>query len=147
MKSPWSISVILSLSFRPVVMSKSITLKTEEIQDVEMVDEDDCSTSVFLSAQRETVNDKESTPPSTTKAKSETPAPSPTKQTKAGPQLIGHLPRAEEAALKVFERLDANHYQYSTLGRSREVMESMTCDCQYVPGPFFEHLLMLVYSS
>ena len=34
-------------------------------------------------------------------------------------QLIGHLPRAEEAAMKTFVEIQENHYQYSTLGRSR----------------------------
>ena len=53
---------------------------------------------------------------------------------KAGPRLIDYLPRAEEQALKMFEQLKDNHYQYSTLGRSKEALESMTCDCQFVPG-------------
>ncbi|TDL26882.1 hypothetical protein BD410DRAFT_782971 [Rickenella mellea] len=68
------------------------------------------------------------------------PTPSPSKRTppetssgngKAGPQLIDHLPCAREQAMKTFEELHGNNYQYSTLGRSREALESMTCDCQY----------------
>ncbi|OAX37722.1 hypothetical protein K503DRAFT_719344 [Rhizopogon vinicolor AM-OR11-026] len=51
-----------------------------------------------------------------------------------GPQLIGELPRAEAAALATFEEIPDNHYQYGTLGRSREEGESMTCDCQYEHG-------------
>ena len=70
--------------------------------------------------------------PSSSKTKSETPAPS--GKPKQGPTLISDLPRAEEAAMKTFEVLVNNHYQYSTLGRSREVLEGMACDCQYVPG-------------
>lgn len=53
---------------------------------------------------------------------------------KSEPQLIGHLPRAEAAAMLTFTQLEANHYQYGTLGRSREALESMTCECQYEHG-------------
>lgn len=53
---------------------------------------------------------------------------------KTGPQLIDHLPLAEAEARRTFEELNGNHYQYSTLGRSRETLESMTCDCQYDHG-------------
>ena len=63
------------------------------------------------------------------------PKPAPTK--KASPancQLISHLPRAEKEAMSVFTEIECNHYQYSTLGLSRELLESMTCDCQYDPG-------------
>lgn len=56
------------------------------------------------------------------------------KPVRKGPQLIGDLPRAEEEALRTFEELNGNHYQYGTLGRSREALESMTCDCQYEHG-------------
>lgn len=51
-----------------------------------------------------------------------------------GPQLIGDLPVARAAALATFEELSANHYQYGTLGRSREALEGMICDCQYQHG-------------
>ncbi|TFK48255.1 hypothetical protein OE88DRAFT_1762721 [Heliocybe sulcata] len=51
-----------------------------------------------------------------------------------GPQLIGDLPVAEEQARATFEEIPDNHYQYNTLGRSREALESMTCDCQYEHG-------------
>ena len=53
---------------------------------------------------------------------------------KTEPQLIGHLPRAEDAAMRNFVQLEQNHYQYGTLGRSREALESMTCECQYEHG-------------
>lgn len=67
---------------------------------------------------------------------SATPAPSGKKgkALKAPVQLIEHLPRAEEEALKCFAEIPANHYQYGTLGKSREALESMTCDCQYEHG-------------
>ena len=89
------------------------------------------------------------------KAKSETPAPSTSTShngvgasagtTKPGPQLIGHLPRAEAQALATFEQLGDNRYQYSTLGRSREALESMTCDCNFVPGS--SSCLLCLFSS
>ncbi|KAF4588782.1 histone methyltransferase set2 [Pleurotus pulmonarius] len=46
-------------------------------------------------------------------------------------QLIGGLPVAREAALGTFDEILDNHYQYGTLGRSREALEGMTCDCSY----------------
>jgi hypothetical protein len=49
-------------------------------------------------------------------------------------QLIGDLPIATADAHKTFEELDKNVYQYQTLGRSREAMEGMTCECQYQHG-------------
>lgn len=61
------------------------------------------------------------------------PAPSKSKA-KPEPQLIGYLPRAEEDARLTFTEIPKNHYQYQTLGRSREALESMTCDCQYDHG-------------
>ncbi|EKM52685.1 uncharacterized protein PHACADRAFT_211907 [Phanerochaete carnosa HHB-10118-sp] len=66
------------------------------------------------------------TPPGGSKSKS--------KPAKKEPQLIGDLPRAEEAALKTFIEIPDNHYQYQSLGRSREAGESMTCDCVYEHG-------------
>lgn len=66
------------------------------------------------------------TPPVVSKSKG--------KAAKFEPQLIGDLPRAEEAAMRTFVELQENAYQYGTLGRSREGGESMTCDCQYEHG-------------
>lgn len=59
------------------------------------------------------------------------------------PQLIPDLPIATEKALKTFEVITANHYQYGTLGRSQEELESMTCDCSWTGGAFF-HLIVLL---
>lgn len=66
------------------------------------------------------------TPPANSKPKG--------KAAKKEPQLIGDLPRAEEAAMQTFTQILENNYQYGTLGRSREALESMTCDCQYEHG-------------
>ncbi|TFY77026.1 hypothetical protein EWM64_g6986, partial [Hericium alpestre] len=74
----------------------------------------------------------EPTPPPSTKQGSTPPADA--KPIPKGPQLIGHLPRAEEDAMKTFVEITANRYQYQTLGRSREAQEGMTCDCVYEHG-------------
>jgi hypothetical protein len=83
-------------------------------------------------------------PPTDTKSSKPEPSPPPKREPSepvvnvkpklTGPQLIGDLPRAEAAALATFEEMPDNHYQYGTLGRSREEGESMTCDCQYEHG-------------
>jgi hypothetical protein len=52
-----------------------------------------------------------------------------TKPLKKGPQLISDLPITTDDAMKTFVQIQENHYQYSTLGRSREALESMTCEC------------------
>lgn len=75
--------------------------------------------------------------PKREKSESSTPAPANGKPKRAAPQLIGGLPLAEEQARATFIELPANHYQYSTLGRSREALESMTCECVYEHGQFF----------
>ncbi|KAM6493353.1 histone methyltransferase [Amanita muscaria] len=49
-------------------------------------------------------------------------------------QLIGHLPVARDEALKAFVEISENNYQYKTLGRCKELLESMTCDCTYEHG-------------
>ena len=72
-----------------------------------------------------------STPPPVSSRRTKPPKPPAT-----GPQLIGHLPKAEEAARATFVEVPQNIYQYSTLGRSREALESMMCDCQYEHGTF-----------
>lgn len=81
--------------------------------------------------------------PESSKSRSNSPRPAPKKK---GPQLIGHLPRAEKEAMKTFTEIPDNFYQYQTLGRSREALESMTCDCSFTPGahPFhFTNILLL----
>lgn len=71
----------------------------------------------------------ESPPPPVTGKRKPKPPP-------AGAQLIGDLPRAETEAKATFTEMPNNHYQYGTLGRSREAGESMLCDCQYEHGTF-----------
>ncbi|KAG5637082.1 hypothetical protein H0H81_005815 [Sphagnurus paluster] len=41
-------------------------------------------------------------------------------------QLIGDLPIARDAALATFNEIPSNNYQFKSLGRSREALESMT---------------------
>lgn len=72
--------------------------------------------------------------PSTSTSPSTSPKPESTplaekRPLKKGPQLIGHLSVATEEAMRTFVEIQENHYQYSTLGRSREALESMTCEC------------------
>ncbi|KAH6904496.1 histone-lysine N-methyltransferase [Coprinopsis sp. MPI-PUGE-AT-0042] len=55
------------------------------------------------------------------------------KATVAEAQLIGDLPVAREDALGTFNEIKCNNYQYKSLGRSREYLESMTCDCVFDP--------------
>lgn len=52
----------------------------------------------------------------------------------AAVQLIGDLPVARGEALKTFCEINENNYQYKTLGRCKELSESMTCDCTYEHG-------------
>ena len=58
----------------------------------------------------------------------------PKKLTAIPSQLIGDLPVARQEALASFTEIHDNNYQYKTLGRSRELLESMTCDCTYEHG-------------
>ncbi|KAK0447892.1 uncharacterized protein EV420DRAFT_864399 [Desarmillaria tabescens] len=77
-------------------------------------------------------------PDSATSSKMSTPPPSSTPKSKkpppSAPQLIGHLPVARDEALSSFTEMADNWYQYKSLGRSRELLESMTCDCTYEHG-------------
>lgn len=58
-------------------------------------------------------------------------------------QLISDLPVARQEALATFNELIENNYQYKSLGRSREVLESMTCDCLYEHGQFGSFTMFL----
>ena len=75
-----------------------------------------------------------------TKEESTTPAPSTPTPRPSGPQLISHLPRAEEEARKTFIELDDNVYQYKTLGLSKQAEEGFTCDCTYEIGSQLQSL-------
>jgi len=61
--------------------------------------------------------------------KPESTPPAQRKSLKKGRQLIGGLSVAREEAMRTFIEIQENQYQYSTLGRSREALESMTCEC------------------
>lgn len=91
-------------------------------------DEDDVPTILKRSASPSVSPKPEVTPP--------IPAAKPPKR---GPQLIGDLPVARDEAMLTFAEIGENHYQYSTLGRSREALESMTCECP--PSGFGESIL------
>jgi hypothetical protein len=66
---------------------------------------------------------------SSTSPKHESTPPAQRKPLRKGPQLIENLPVAREEAMRTFIEVQENQYQYSTLGRSREALESMTCEC------------------
>ena len=86
-----------------------------------------------------------SSPFSSASASASAPQPLPPKRERRGPaarkklelgppQLIQHLPRAEEEALAQFEELKRNWYQTSKLGRSKGQEEGMVCECRYTYG-------------
>ncbi|KAL4077501.1 hypothetical protein J3A83DRAFT_4356538 [Scleroderma citrinum] len=107
------------------------TIKLEDVEQDRIKPEDqDVKLTPDTSA---TVKPEPSPPPKGESSASCTPAPG-IKPKRSGPQLIGDLPLAEQAARATFTEIADNHYQYSTLGRSREELEGMTCDCQYEPG-------------
>jgi len=70
----------------------------------------------------------------TTSKASTPPFKQPKKLTAIPSQFIGDLPVARQKALASFTEIHDNNYQYKTLGRSRELLESMTCDCTYEHG-------------
>lgn len=77
---------------------------------------------------------KNGTPTKTSASPPPTPVTNSRKPSSPGPQLIGDLPIARTDALSTFNEISANNYQNKSLGRSREVLESMTCDCLYEHG-------------
>jgi hypothetical protein len=101
--------------------------------DVRMADEDQVPNDMQRSPKAEDPLPTKSepslstSPPTSPKLESTPPAQK--KPLKKGPQLIGHLPIASEEAMRTFIQIQENQYQYSTLGRSREALESMTCEC------------------
>ncbi|KAH7907254.1 hypothetical protein BJ138DRAFT_522413 [Hygrophoropsis aurantiaca] len=119
-------------------MSKSRSESKTPPVVVQPQDEDDKPEDFDATASVDSASTKQDPSPTSKHGSSEsnTPAPTsaPSKPRPAGPQLIGDLPRAETEALATFVQMPANHYQYGTLGRSREALESMTCDCQFEPG-------------
>lgn len=49
------------------------------------------------------------------------------------PQLVDHLPLANEAALRTFEELDGCHYQNARMGRTRG-NDDPACECSLERG-------------
>ncbi|KAF9468312.1 hypothetical protein BDZ94DRAFT_1154403 [Collybia nuda] len=95
-----------------------------------------------MSPQKPKLSPTPTPPPATasgTSSMTPTPPPPPSATTSkkgqaSSPQLIGDLPIARDEALATFTEIPENNYQYKTLGRSREALESMTCDCSYEHG-------------
>ncbi|KAH9954870.1 hypothetical protein BC827DRAFT_1365398 [Russula dissimulans] len=113
-----------------------ITVKEEEagpypvpFNDVRMADDDQVPNDMQCSPKAEDPLPTKSEPSRSTSPKLESTQPAQKKSLKKGRQLIGHLPIATEEAMRTFIQLQENQYQYSTLGRSREALESMTCEC------------------
>ncbi|KAF5376048.1 hypothetical protein D9615_007664 [Tricholomella constricta] len=123
--------------FSPSTMDVKVEPKTEHetspSQSPTLNDND-------FSPQKSKLSPTPTPPPSTTNgtaSKSSTPPPIPTPTTAskkfqaAAVQLIGDLPIARADALATFNEIVENNYQYKSLGRSREALESMTCDCTF----------------
>lgn len=97
------------------------------------------------SADHDLKSDSDPTMISDTPPNPSTPVSNAKKQPPFHPQLISHLPCAHTEALSVFTEISDNQYQYGTLGRSREALESMTCDCLFDPSQ--SPLLLITYTS
>ena len=113
-------------------MSKSRSQSKSPLVDIKPKPEEDLKLEESLFPPTDTKPSKAEASPTPKREPSESVAN--VKPKAIGPQLIGDLPRAEAAALATFVEIPDNHYQYGTLGRSREEGESMTCDCQYEHG-------------
>ncbi|KAK7055447.1 histone methyltransferase [Favolaschia claudopus] len=61
------------------------------------------------------------------------------KKSKPPVQLIGDLPVARAEALDTFNELQDNVYQNKSIGRSREALEGMSCECTYRRGTDSPH--------
>ncbi|KAF9451333.1 hypothetical protein P691DRAFT_663480 [Macrolepiota fuliginosa MF-IS2] len=94
----------------------------------------------------QSAHDGESTNGTTSKA-STPPIKQPRKSPSNVPQLIGDLAVARQDALATFNEISDNNYQYKTLGRSRELLESMSCDCTYEHGVDSEDMACGPYSD
>lgn len=82
-----------------------------------------------------TVTVKADTTPRSNSATPPITAPSKGSKKAAAPvQLIGDLPVSRTEALASFNEISDNNYQFKSLGRSREILESMSCDCTYEHG-------------
>ena len=87
-----------------------------------------CYTTPPPSSMTDGTTSKSSTPPILLSSKH------PRKAAPPAVQLISDLPVARDSALGTFNEIFENNYQFKSLGRSREILESMTCDCTYEHG-------------
>lgn len=55
-------------------------------------------------------------------------------KTSTPPILIGHLPRAEREARKVFTEIQNNTYENKSLGKQRQAEDAFPCDCTFDPA-------------
>lgn len=122
----------LSSTYTPTTMSKSCSKSKSPPVDIKPKLEEDIKLEESLFPPIDTKPSKPEPSPPLKRESSEYATNA--KPKPIGPQLIGDLPRAEAAAHATFVEIPDNHYQYGTLGRSREEGESMTCDCQYEHG-------------
>lgn len=145
-ESPGAVTPFTSLAITTTSLSMDINFKA----DPDMKAEDDASPSqsptlvADISAQKFKVSPSPSPQPESAMddvaTSSKSPTPPITTQYKtprkaAAPiQLIGDLPIARQEALASFHEIHDNNYQFKSLGRSREILESMTCDCTYEHG-------------
>ncbi|KAI0248399.1 hypothetical protein BJV78DRAFT_1379249 [Lactifluus subvellereus] len=134
-RSPSKVKVefdLVKMQDPPVATTDDVRPSPDPSNDVEMGNEGQLLQKMALSPKTEDSLPTKTEPSRSTSAsaspKPET-TPAPRKPLKKGPQLIGDLPIAREEAMRTFIAIQENHYQYSTLGRSREALESMTCEC------------------
>ena len=120
------------LKSEPEVQSPAEAMASPSTEDVKPCNtrKKSSSTSPPLEARSSSASKKSSPSPTPAAANSRKP-------TNAAPQLIGHLPIAREEALQAFTEIQYNNYQTKALGRSKEMFESMTCDCAYEHGKSF----------
>jgi hypothetical protein len=137
----------LLLSERTKTKSATHALHPVDENGLIRIKERSASTAASVGGSLHTPSPLSSTPVPDLKSDSDqtmtdTPSTPAKKSSSAATQFIAHLPRADEEAFRAFTEIADNHYQYGTLGRSREALESMTCDCQYEPGQ--SHLFVLL---
>jgi hypothetical protein len=124
--------------------NKASTSRSSPITSIKAIDDDSLSTSSMSNSDDE-VDAKETKPLITNQpnhansivsdSKFPGKAGSPSKKSAKAPiQFIPDCPRAEDAALATFERLETNTHQYKYLGKSKVQEDAMACECQFKPG-------------
>jgi histone-lysine N-methyltransferase SETD2 len=126
-----------------ITISTAMDIQSDPYVKIEGNDSPSQSPTVVTDVSAQNFKLSPSPTPSTTDAAAEsessspplaTPYKTPRKGSKLPVQLISDLSIAREAAVSSFTEIYDNNYQYKSLGRSREVLESMTCDCTYEHG-------------